>query len=784
MKIMVCKKLLTSILALICVGLHAQNVAITSGNNLVVSDGKMITMYYFNAPVPEEGLIFYWGGDIYGADSTLINKLTGATDPNYKLINFTGSITDGYVSAKSPTLLKVFDDTIPITCLFSNYNYADTLYFQMGDHTIASDSTEVLPYRLTEIAYYSSSKSGVDSIALASYFGVPEYNSNALTVGVGKTYATIQLAVNASSDDDTIYVHKGNYAEQVSIANKDLTIIGVGSSIITSPAHCFYVTGTNVYERISNFELVPTNYGVRNSSDVSGSFDIDNTSITSYFSVSGTGILKGTNVSIYRIQTASKVVLNSAYLPWCDGIYMYSYPTTDSLVISYSDINEVSTNGFLDLGGDLVIKGFNNTWDNNIIFNESIEAQVKFISNHSTFNQILYKSFYLTNVDSVSFTFTDCEFNSIYEGYMIHLLNQDDVSFTRCTFNDVYSYSLYIDGDGETDTLTIDDCEFYSDNQQKIFINDYTANITDSYFESEETSNIRVMALQITDSVPAYIARNTFISKGNNYDVFAFLYLGSESIGDAATDGKLNGSIVEKNNFLGPSYYGNTIANGHGLFIYAQSVIDRYNYSEGRKFGHVFKNRDKTFYIKMYGNITKNCPNGVIIKGAPHTSIYNNTFYLDTNSNNEYCLRLSYDDLYENSYSDSCSIYNNIFVNYTNSSSNEVVHFVSPSDTVGLEMDYNINCSGGSASNYRINTTPYTFSEFSVSGYDINSFSAAPNFYSLTSLWPITPTDADGNGINLGIDYDDILLNTSAWPDGVNTDTQDEDWDIGAYKVE
>jgi len=36
------KKLLISILALICVGLRAQNAAITSGSNLVVSDGKMV----------------------------------------------------------------------------------------------------------------------------------------------------------------------------------------------------------------------------------------------------------------------------------------------------------------------------------------------------------------------------------------------------------------------------------------------------------------------------------------------------------------------------------------------------------------------------------------------------------------------------------------------------------------------------------------------------------------------------------------------------------------------
>src|ERR1039458_1724946 len=63
------------------------------------------------------------------------------------------------------------------------------------------------------------------------------------TVAVGNCtkfvqFATIQLAVNAVPSGSTVKVCPGTYAEQVTIANKNLTLIGFGptASTVTVPA--------------------------------------------------------------------------------------------------------------------------------------------------------------------------------------------------------------------------------------------------------------------------------------------------------------------------------------------------------------------------------------------------------------------------------------------------------------------------------------------------------------------------------------------------------------------
>ena len=48
-----------------------------------------------------------------------------------------------------------------------------------------------------------------------------------LTVGTGKTYATIQAAVDAASSGDTIDVYSGVYQENVSISTNNLTLRSV-----------------------------------------------------------------------------------------------------------------------------------------------------------------------------------------------------------------------------------------------------------------------------------------------------------------------------------------------------------------------------------------------------------------------------------------------------------------------------------------------------------------------------------------------------------------------------
>ena len=70
------------------------------------------------------------------------------------------------------------------------------------------------------------------------------------TVAVGNCtklvqFATIQLAVNAVPSGSTVKVCSGTYPEQVTIANKNLTLIGVGptASTVTVPASGLVTNG-------------------------------------------------------------------------------------------------------------------------------------------------------------------------------------------------------------------------------------------------------------------------------------------------------------------------------------------------------------------------------------------------------------------------------------------------------------------------------------------------------------------------------------------------------------
>lgn len=50
--------------------------------------------------------------------------------------------------------------------------------------------------------------------------------------GAGQCYATIQAAVDAANDGDQILIRAGTYVEQVTIIDKDLTLVGRGDAVI------------------------------------------------------------------------------------------------------------------------------------------------------------------------------------------------------------------------------------------------------------------------------------------------------------------------------------------------------------------------------------------------------------------------------------------------------------------------------------------------------------------------------------------------------------------------
>jgi len=63
------------------------------------------------------------------------------------------------------------------------------------------------------------------SLMSVSVMLMPSVGADTLHVGSGQTYATIQDAINASSNGDTVYVHAGMYNEQI-VVNKTISMIG------------------------------------------------------------------------------------------------------------------------------------------------------------------------------------------------------------------------------------------------------------------------------------------------------------------------------------------------------------------------------------------------------------------------------------------------------------------------------------------------------------------------------------------------------------------------------
>ena len=71
-----------------------------------------------------------------------------------------------------------------------------------------------------------------------------------LTVGLGGTFnfSTIQAAVDAAGNGDTIEIAAGTYREQVTVDGKDITIHGAGSgqTIIESPDAASLVANASI----------------------------------------------------------------------------------------------------------------------------------------------------------------------------------------------------------------------------------------------------------------------------------------------------------------------------------------------------------------------------------------------------------------------------------------------------------------------------------------------------------------------------------------------------------
>jgi hypothetical protein len=104
-----------------------------------------------------------------------------------------------------------------------------------------------------------------------------------LLVGAGSQYTTIQQAVNAASDGDTILIAPGNYTEDVEIAGKAIGLEGFGGTTLHgSITESGALNGALAIDGIS-IDATGQQYGVlvsANSTNYAGSVTIENSSIS------------------------------------------------------------------------------------------------------------------------------------------------------------------------------------------------------------------------------------------------------------------------------------------------------------------------------------------------------------------------------------------------------------------------------------------------------------------------------------------------------------------------
>jgi hypothetical protein len=711
--------------------------------------------------IPETDLIGHWTyEDGIESDSTIdVGTLT------IKITNMDWPIDSGYIPLKTNATFTMQSvntvDTAfwnhaiyPTTSVYSCIDYNNQTFFKIENHRIYTglngfypDSTEINPARITEIAIYSTHKTGADSASLYAYFGVPQLAVTGVRkVGTGKTYSTIMNALNASSDNDTIYVYSGRYAEQNDALssiyiNKSITIQCVGNVLNNPPGGA---TQRPIYINAASKVV-----------NINGLLTDNTTNNLCFYLVTATDVnlnnMAWTNQSgyFYLHSVAFDLSLNKCLI----RNYFSNSGNNGTLTINESLLN-VNTNSLVS---DFHTNNFNYTLTYNDEINHVIDRMfVPTINQNLTFkfNKINSQVYSIVSAGGLAG-------NVLIKGNTFTPLEEKAIIY----MNNPLISSIVIQGN------------YLNDSSLETLSDDYFFNFLNAKYVLFEKNTLHTHILAPFNAYTTGIDLDSTYVRDNYFNNLHDIYTVGIGTSTEYNDFGMHNCIVERNYFGGPS-----AKNGqHACYMGRQAVILRHNFFENCHLTSVAKGDGEDFTgLVGYGNVFYNCNSNLLAKGACNVQYYNNTIVCDDN--------YPFDDFeygwlaMENQagqLSTGSKVYNNAFIFLdTMVFTGAIMNFFYPSCKPGSEINNNFYYCVGNQN--AISTEgDGSMATWQGLGYDVNG--SETYLYTDSVGKPLYNSPLIGSGKNLGNLYKNGLDMTSSWADSVLLKDQKMVWDVGAW---
>ena len=190
------------------------------------TEGLVTFSIAFSDTVGNPGVAVSTVGDVSSVTFDKTNPLVAITTP----------AVDSVTTVNNVTGVFVVSDTNAVTCAYTvtvDHVGSAAIACAGASITALTDGRRVLALTATDAA-------GNFTTTNSSF--VVNLDTN-LTVGSGKDFTTIQAAVNGATTGDDITIDTGAYPEAVTIASKDLDLIGSGGAVT---ATSFTLTSTTV----------------------------------------------------------------------------------------------------------------------------------------------------------------------------------------------------------------------------------------------------------------------------------------------------------------------------------------------------------------------------------------------------------------------------------------------------------------------------------------------------------------------------------------------------------